>query len=96
MTERYDRNTLWLHFISASPIFRLRLAAYAASPIAEVTAANFNVKGGYQFCAVNRGIWAGDANNVQPGASGLRIAWGPEPSCEVAGVVHCTVYHLWQ
>jgi hypothetical protein len=56
MTERYDRNTRGFDFISASPIEAQAKAAYAASPIAEVTAANFNVKGGYQFLGgSNRG-----------------------------------------
>jgi hypothetical protein len=67
MTERYNRNTRGFDFSSSSPIEGPAKAAYATSPLAEVAASNFNVKGGYQFLSgASRDIWTGDANNVQP------------------------------
>ncbi len=66
-TERYNRNIIGFDSAVASPIEAAAKAAYAASPIPEVPAANFNVKGGLLFAGDNdRGFWDADKNNVQP------------------------------
>src|SRR5262245_2038408 len=66
-TERYNRNLLGFDPTVASPVEAAAKAAYAASPIPEVPAANFNVKGGLLFADDdNRGFWDTDKNNVQP------------------------------
>ncbi|MEP7272846.1 MAG: carboxypeptidase-like regulatory domain-containing protein [Acidobacteriota bacterium] len=65
--ERYNRNVRGFDFTSASPIEAAVKAAYAASPIPEIPAANLNVKGGLLFPTdSNRGFWNSDKNNIQP------------------------------
>lgn len=69
VTERYNRNTRGFDFTSANPIEAAAKAAYARSPIPEIAAANFNVKGGYLFADdKSRGFWNADKNNFQPRA----------------------------
>lgn len=86
VTERYNRNVRGFDLTSASPIEAAARAAYAASPIPEVAAGDFRVRGGYLFAdANNRGFWKADRNNFQPRAgmalklgaqSVLRAGWG--------------------
>jgi hypothetical protein len=66
-TERYNRNIAGFDAAAASPIEAAAKAAYAASPIPEVPAANFNVKGGLLFANDGRrSFWDADKNNLQP------------------------------
>ncbi len=68
-TERYNRLNRGYDFTTASPLEAQAKANYAASPIAEVLAANFNVKGGLLFTNVNgqpRGLTNLDRNNFSP------------------------------
>jgi hypothetical protein len=66
-TERFNRNIIGFDPTVASPVEAAARAAYAANPIPEVPAANFNVKGGLLFADDNhRGFWDTDKNNVQP------------------------------
>lgn len=65
--ERYNRNTRGFDFTSASPIETAALAAYTATPLPEIPASAFKVKGGLQFASnSNRGFWDPDLNNYQP------------------------------
>lgn len=65
--ERYNRNVYSFDKTVASPVEAAAKTAYAANPIPEVSAANFNVKGGLQFTTPdNRSFWDADKNNVQP------------------------------
>lgn len=65
--ERYNRNVRGFNPTVASPIEAAAKAAYAASPIPELSAANFNVKGGLLFPTSDaRGFWDADKNNFQP------------------------------
>ncbi len=68
-TERYNRFNRGYDFDAASPLEAQAKANYAASPIAELPAADFNVKGGLLFAGVNgqpRGLTDIDRNNVSP------------------------------
>ncbi|NOT58789.1 MAG: TonB-dependent receptor [Acidobacteria bacterium] len=66
-TERFNRNVAGFDATVASPVEAAAKAVYAANPIPEVTAANFNVKGGLLFTtADNRSFWDADKNNLQP------------------------------
>src|SRR5262249_37249950 len=66
-TERFNRNIIGFDPAVTSPVEAAAKAAYAANPIPEVPAANFNVKGGLLFADDNnRGFWDTDKNNVQP------------------------------
>jgi hypothetical protein len=66
-TERFNRNITAFAPTVVSPIEAAARAAYAASPIPEVPAGGFNVKGGLLFADDdNRGFWDADKNNVQP------------------------------
>lgn len=68
-TERYNRFNRGYDFSATSPLEAQAKANYAASPIAELPAANFNVKGGLLFTNVNgqpRGMTDLDRNNVSP------------------------------
>src|SRR5437870_925109 len=66
-TERYNRNILGFDPNVSSPIEAAAKAAYAASPIAEIPASSFTVKGGLLFAdAQHRGFWNTDKNNFQP------------------------------
>ncbi len=66
-TERYNRNIFNFDTSVSSPIEAAAKANYAASPIAEVPASSFNVKGGIIFADNSRrNFWDADKNNVQP------------------------------
>ncbi|MBI1763718.1 MAG: carboxypeptidase regulatory-like domain-containing protein [Acidobacteria bacterium] len=74
-TERYNRNIFTFDTTVASPIEAAAKAAYAASPIPEVPAASFQVKGGVIFADdKHRSFWDADKNNVQPRA-GFAYKW---------------------
>ena len=49
VTERYNQSALGFDFNTSNPIEAAAKAAYARSPIPELSAANFNVKGGIFF-----------------------------------------------
>jgi hypothetical protein len=66
-TERFNRNLRGFDLTTASPIEAAAKAAYAATPIPEIPAANFNVKGGLLFVTPDqRGFYDADRNNFQP------------------------------
>jgi hypothetical protein len=66
-TERFNRNTRGFDATAASPVEAAAKAAYAASPIPEIPASSFQVKGGLLFAGDGRrGFWDPDKNNVQP------------------------------
>ncbi|MFB3826187.1 MAG: carboxypeptidase regulatory-like domain-containing protein [Bryobacteraceae bacterium] len=85
-TERYNRNVRGFDLTSASPIEAAAVKAYAASPIPQVPAASFRVKGGLLYASNRqRGFWDADKNNIQPRAgmayqlspkTVLRAGWG--------------------
>ena len=67
VNERYNRNTRGFDFSSASPIEAAARAAYARSPLPELAAADFKVKGGYLFAdSSHRAFWNADGNNFEP------------------------------
>ncbi len=86
MTERYNRNVRGFDTTSSSPIEAAARAAYTANPIPQISPNDFKVRGGYLFAdSKNRGIWKGDANNLQPrfgfayrvhGTTVVRGGWG--------------------
>jgi hypothetical protein len=86
LTERFNRNTRGFDLTSASPTEAAAKAAYAVSPIAQVAASAFQVKGGYLFAGSSgRGVWTPDKNNFQPrlgvaykiaNSTVLRGGWG--------------------
>ncbi|MGI8785293.1 MAG: TonB-dependent receptor [Acidobacteriota bacterium] len=66
-TERFDRNVRGFDSSSASPIEAAVKAAYAATPIPEISPANFKVRGGLMFAGSdNRQFWEPDNDNIQP------------------------------
>ncbi|MBL8207314.1 MAG: carboxypeptidase regulatory-like domain-containing protein, partial [Blastocatellia bacterium] len=66
-TERYNRNIRTFNLTVTSPIEAAAKTAYAAAPIPELPASNFNVKGGLVYLdANNRAFWGADKNNFQP------------------------------
>ncbi len=66
-TERFNRNVRGFDFDAASPIAAQATAAYAASPIPELPASAFKVRGGLLFADTNnRSFFGGDKNNWQP------------------------------
>lgn len=66
-TERYNRNIRGFDTTVASPVETAAKAAYATTPIPELAAAAFNVKGGLTFLdSNNRAFWNADKNNFQP------------------------------
>jgi carboxypeptidase family protein len=66
-TERFNRNIIGFDPGVASPVEAAAKAAYAASQIPQVPAADFNVRGGLLFAGdATRGFWDADRNNVQP------------------------------
>jgi hypothetical protein len=68
-TERYNRFNRGFAFGQASPIEERVRANYAASPIAEVPASAFQVKGGLLFAGTGgqpRGLANLDRNNIAP------------------------------
>ncbi|MFN0121708.1 MAG: TonB-dependent receptor, partial [Blastocatellia bacterium] len=65
--ERYNRNIGGFDRAVASPVEAAAKTAYAASPIPEIAAAAFNVKGGLLFTGdARRAFWNADKNNLQP------------------------------
>jgi hypothetical protein len=67
ITERFDRNIRGFDTTLTSPIEEAARRAYAASPVPEVGAADFRVKGGLTFLdRDHRGFWNADKNNFQP------------------------------
>ena len=85
-TERYNRQLAGFDPLVASPVEAAAKTAYAASPIPELAASAFQVKGGLLFANNNtRGIWDADKNNFQPragfayqlnGKTVIRGGWG--------------------
>jgi hypothetical protein len=66
-TERFNRNVRGFDQTTPNPIEAAARAAYAANPIPEIAAANFNVRGGLLFAnPSHRGFWVADKNNLQP------------------------------
>ena len=66
-TERDNRNVRGFDPTATLGITSAAQAAYAASPIPEISAANFKVLGGLQFAdGSNRGFYKADTNNFQP------------------------------
>ena len=66
-TERYNHNAFGLDFAVSNPIEAASKAAYAASPIPELSPANFNVKAGMVYAtADNRRNVIADRTNFQP------------------------------
>jgi hypothetical protein len=66
-TERFNRNIRGFDGAASSPVEAAAKAAYAANPIPEIPAANFNVKGGLLFTGADqRGFYDSDTNNFQP------------------------------
>ncbi|MCL4402929.1 MAG: TonB-dependent receptor [Acidobacteria bacterium] len=64
ITERFNRSVRSFDMEAASPIAAAATAKYAASPIPEIPASAFHVRGGLTFAGVNgqpRGLW--DANH---------------------------------
>jgi hypothetical protein len=73
--ERYNRNIAGFDQTVASPIEAAAKAAYAASPIPEIAASAFQVRGGLLFAnGDNRSFWNEDKNNLQPRA-GFAYQW---------------------
>ena len=67
MTERFNRNVLTFDQTSSNPIEAAAKAAYALSPIPQISPGDFKVRGGYLFVSDDhRGIWDADMNNFQP------------------------------
>jgi hypothetical protein len=78
-TERHDRYNRGFYFAADSPIAEAARAAYALSPIAEIAANQFQVKGGVGFAGLNgesRGVTDQDLNNIAPR---IGLAWRPLP-----------------
>jgi hypothetical protein len=68
-TERYNRLNRGFDFTTDSPIAAQAKANYAKSPIAEVPASSFQVKGGLLFAGVNgasRALANNDRDNIAP------------------------------
>jgi hypothetical protein len=84
-TERFDRINRGFDTTTPSPIAAAARAAYAATPIPEIAASNFNVNGGLLFAGVNgvpRGISDIDRNNFAPR---LGVAFQMTPSTVLRG-----------
>lgn len=74
-TERFNRSVRGFDFITASPIEAQVRAKYAQSPVADIAAADFRVRGGLTFAGVNgepRGLWNAQKSNWAPRAG---AAW---------------------
>ena len=84
-TERFNRLNRGYDFTTASSLEQQAKINYAASPIAEVPAANFNVKGGLLFTGLNgqsRGQTNLDRNNFSPR---LGVAYSLTPKTILRG-----------
>ena len=69
MTERYDRSVSGLDFGAVQPIEAAVRAKYALNPTPEIPAAQFNVRGGLLFPAVDgrsRGLYETPKKNFMP------------------------------
>ncbi len=67
ITERYDQNNLGFNLTVSNPIEAAAKTAYARSPIPELPAGNFNVRGGLFFATKdNRRNVVADKTNWQP------------------------------
>ncbi|MBI4874878.1 MAG: TonB-dependent receptor [Acidobacteria bacterium] len=69
ITERFDRSVAGFAFNQSSPIEAQARANYAASPIPELPADQFRVRGGLTFAGVGgnpRNLWQGEKNNFMP------------------------------
>jgi hypothetical protein len=69
LVERYNRSVRGFDRTTANPVEAAVRAQYAASPIAEIPAAQFRVPGGLTFAGVGgqpRGLWDPDRNNLAP------------------------------
>ncbi len=69
ITERFNRANRGIDFTTTNPANDAARAAYAQNPIAEVTPASFNLRGGLLFAGVGgqpRGLWDPDRNNLSP------------------------------
>ncbi|MEN6533766.1 MAG: carboxypeptidase-like regulatory domain-containing protein [Bryobacteraceae bacterium] len=76
-TERHDRYNRGFDFSVDSPIAAAARAAYANSPISDISADQFQVKGGLGFAGINgasRGVTDRDFNNIAPR---IGISWKP-------------------
>jgi len=79
LTERFNRSVRGFDANTASPIEAQAQANYALSPIPEVPASQFRVRGGLTFAAVGglpRTLWSTDKNNLMP-RLGLAYAMNP-------------------
>ncbi len=77
VTERYDRAVRNFDGTSSNPIEAQARAQYAASPIPELSPANFRVLGGLtfvNFAGNPRGYWNTAKNNIMP-RLGLAYQW---------------------
>ncbi len=80
MTERYNRSVRSYDAEAASPIAAAAAAKYAASPIPEIPAAAFRVRGGLTFAGVNgqpRGLWDSNSGHFLP-RIGIAYALNPK------------------
>jgi len=67
VTERFDRGAAGFDPNAASPIAAAAQAAYARSPLPQLSPADFRVRGGLSFLdESDRMAWKADKNNVQP------------------------------
>jgi hypothetical protein len=69
LTERFNRSVRGFDFSADSPIAAQARAAYAANPIPQVPASQFQVKGGLTFAGVNgapRELWNTNKKNFMP------------------------------
>jgi hypothetical protein len=68
ITERFNRSVVGFDATVASPIEAQVVANYARTPIPEIPAAQFKVKGGLTFAGANgqRGYWKGQKLNFLP------------------------------
>jgi len=68
-TERFNRTVRGFDAGAASPIEAQARALYAQSPIPQIPADQFRVRGGLTFAGVGgqpRGLWKPDRNNIMP------------------------------
>lgn len=69
LTERYNRSVDSFAFSTSNPIAAQAIANYAANPIAQIPASQFQVKGGLTFAGVNgapRGLWSTPTTDFMP------------------------------
>jgi len=84
-TERYNRTVRGYDFATVNPIQARARAAYAASPIPEMSPSQFNTVGGLLFSNVGgvpRSLWDGDYNNWAPR---IGFAWQAAPKTVIRG-----------